>query len=177
MIETSDAELIARFRQGDHQAFKELVIKYQKPIYNVALRMTHSRTEAEEVCQIVFVKVFEKIDSFKMDHSFFSWLYRIAMNESINCLKIRKRQSGLDAVHTAIELNPRFELSDPIQEALMVLKPIDRAMIIFRHFHNLGYQEIAAILDLTEKKVKAHLFSARKALKPVLLSMGVSNEK
>ena len=177
MVETSDADLITRFQQGDHQAFKELILKYQKPIYNVALRMTHSRAEAEEVCQAVFVKVFEKLDSYNKDFSFFSWLYRIAMNESINILKIRRRLSSLDAVQVVVEPSPLFELSDPIQEALMYLKPTDRAMIIFRHFFDLGYPDIAYILDISEKKVKAHLFSARKMLKHVLLRMGVTHEK
>jgi RNA polymerase sigma-70 factor, ECF subfamily len=177
MVEKSDAELIAQHRQGDDQAFKELVIKYQRPVYNLALRMTHSRTEAEEICQVVFVKIFEKLDSFNTDFSFFSWLYRIAMNESINALKSRRRQFSLDAARMVAEPFPSFELSEAIQEALMHLQPRDRAMIIFRHFHNLGYQDIAYILDISEKKVKAHLFTARRALKQILTSMGVTNEE
>jgi RNA polymerase sigma-70 factor, ECF subfamily len=177
MVEKSDAELIAMLRQGDDQAYKELVVKYQKPVYNLALRMTHSRAEAEEVCQVVFVKVFEKLDSYKTDFSFFSWLYRIAMNESINALKSRRRQFSLDAARMVAEAFPSFELSEAIQQALMHLQPRDRAMIIFRHFHNLGYQDIAYALDISEKKVKAHLFAARKSLKKVLLEMGITNEE
>jgi RNA polymerase sigma-70 factor, ECF subfamily len=180
MIERSDAELIILIRQGDERAFKELVIKYQTPIYNLALRMTKNQADAQEVCQAVFVKVFEKLNTYNSNYSFFSWLYRIAMNESINTTKHNRRTFSLDeapaAAQTAAPQMPSFELNDAIQDALMVLSPTDRAMVVLRHFQHMSYQEIAYVLNLSETKVKAHLFTARQSLKQVLLRMGITNE-
>lgn len=180
MIERSDAELIILIRQGDERAFKELVIKYQTPIYNLALRMTKNQADAQEVCQVVFIKVFEKLNSYNSDHPFFSWLYRIAMNESINTTKHNRRTFSLDEASTALQAAappmPSFELNDAIQDALMMLSPTDRAMVILRHFQHKSYQDIAYILNLSETKVKAHLFSARRSLKEILLRMGITNE-
>jgi RNA polymerase sigma-70 factor (ECF subfamily) len=180
MVERSDAELIILIRQGDEQAFRELVIKYQTPIYNLALRMTKSQADAEEVCQAVFVKVFEKLNTYNPDYSFFSWLYRMAMNESINTTKRNRRTFSLDAApagpQPAAPPLPSFELSDAIQDALMLLPPTDRAMVVLRHFQHMSYQEIAYVLNSTETKVKAHLFSARRSLKDILLRMGINNE-
>jgi RNA polymerase sigma-70 factor, ECF subfamily len=176
MVERNDAELIFLIRQGDDRAFKELVVKYQTPIFNLALRMTKNQADAEEVCQVVFVKVFEKLDSYNSDYSFFSWLYRMAMNESINTIKQNRRSFGLDAAQTAATAMPSFELADAIQDALMLLPPEDRAMVILRHFQHMSYQEIAYVLNLTEKKVKAHLFSSRRSLKEILMRLGITNE-
>lgn len=176
MVEHSDAELILLFRQGDEQAFTELVIKYQTPIYNLALRMTKNQSDAEEVCQNVFVKVFAKLDTYNPDYPFFSWLYRMAMNESINTVKQNRRIFRLDAEPAAAPAPPSFELADAIQDALMELPPEDRAMVILRHFQQMSYQEIAYVLNLPEKKIKAHLFTSRKTLKGILVRMGVTNE-
>lgn len=176
MVERNDAESVILIRQGDEQAFKELVIKYQAPIYNLALRMTKNQADAEEVCQVVFVKVFAKLDTYNPDYSFFSWLYRMAMNESINTLKRNRRTFSLDAVQSVAQSQPSFETADAIHDALMLLTPADRALIILRHFQQMSYQEIAGILNLSEKKVKARLFSSRRSLKEILVRMGVTHE-
>jgi RNA polymerase sigma-70 factor, ECF subfamily len=176
MSEQQEAELIDRCRQGDNQAFEELVIIYQKPIYNLALRITHSSALAEEVTQSTFVKVFEKLHTYKPGYSFFSWLYRIAMNEAINESRRSRRRSGLDESRLVAEATPSFELTDAVQEALMNLQPDDRALIVLRHFQNLGYQEIAVIMDRSDSRVKSQLFRARHSLKIILDRMGINNE-
>ena len=176
MVERDEAELIDRCRSGDDRAFTELVNKYQKPVYNIALRITHSRLTAEEVTQVTFVKVFEKLSSYKTGHSFFSWIYRIAMNEAINESRRSRRRRDLDDARLVDDSKPAFELADAIQEALMSLRPDDRALIVLRHFQNLGYEEIAFIMNRSESRVKSQLFRARQALKLILARMGIKNE-
>jgi len=176
MIEEQEAELISRCRQGDDKAFEKLVIKYQKPVYNLALRITHSSMLAEEVTQVTFIKVFEKLDSYRCEYPFFSWLYRIAMNEAINEARRGKYHDKLENHYLAAETASSFELADAIQDALMLLRPEDRALIVLRHFHHLGYPEIAYIINRSESHVKSQLFRARHALKQILIRMGISNE-
>ncbi len=176
MSERQEDELIRRCRNGDDQAFAELINHYQKPVYNLALRITRSGVLAEEVTQATFVKVYEKLDTYKTGLSLFSWIYRIAMNEAINEYRRGKRRSSLDETRMESAAAPSFELAEAIQEALMYLKPDDRALIILRHFQNLGYQEIAFIMDRSESRVKSQLFRARSALKLILVKLGVKNE-
>jgi RNA polymerase sigma-70 factor (ECF subfamily) len=176
MSERQEAELIDRCRQGEDRAFAELVVVYQKPVYNLALRITRSSVLAEEVTQSTFVKVFEKLDSYRPGLSFFSWIYRIAMNEAINEYRRNRRRSSLNEENLIAETVPSFELAEAIQEGLMRLKPDDRALIVLRHFQHLGYQEIAWIMDRSESRVKSQLFRARHALKIILARMGITHE-
>lgn len=176
MNERQEAELIARCREGDDRAFAELVTCYQKPVYNLALRITRSGILAEEVAQSTFVKVYTRLDSFKTGLSLFSWIYRIAMNEAINEYRRAKRHSSLDETRFEAEATPSFEVAEAIQQALMLLKPDDRALIVLRHFQHLGYQEIALIMERSESRVKSQLFRARHALKLILAGMGVNHE-
>jgi len=87
MVEQTDAELIVRCLNGSREAFGVLVDRYQRIVFNLALRMVRSYDDAEEIAQTVFVKAFEKIASFNPEHRFFSWIYRMTINESINHLK------------------------------------------------------------------------------------------
>ncbi|HNW60284.1 MAG TPA: sigma-70 family RNA polymerase sigma factor [bacterium] len=176
MSAQQEDELIARCRNGDDRAFAELVTGYQKPVYNLALRITRSGILAEEVTQSTFVKVYVKLDSYKTGLSLFSWIYRIAMNEAINEYRRNQRRSRLDESRIEAAAEPSFELTEAIQEALMHLKPDDRALIVLRHFQNLGYQEIACIMERSESRVKSQLFRARHALKLILAGMGIKNE-
>ena len=86
MNEPDDIALMERCRNGDRQAFETLVVRYQKPVYNAAYRMLHNTEDARDVTQTVFLKVFENLDKYDPSHRFFSWIYRIALNESINWL-------------------------------------------------------------------------------------------
>lgn len=177
MNEQQEVELIARCKSGEDQAFAELIKHYQKPIYNLALRITRSGVLAEEVTQSTFVKVYEKMDSFKSGFSLFSWIYRIAMNEAINEYRRNKRHSNLEASRIEAKVEPSFDLSEAIQKALMQLKPDDRALIVLRHFQSQSYEEISVIMNRSESQVKSQLFRARHALKIILDRMGVKNEE
>jgi RNA polymerase sigma-70 factor (ECF subfamily) len=183
MNEQSDNELVRQCLQGLTKAFEELVLRYEKPIYNTVYRMTRSRAEAEDITQSAFIKAYEKLDTYKPKFRFFSWIYRIAVNEALNAIQIRDRFCSLDQtadekVKTPEDIYEESELYESIHEALMEM-PLDyHAVIVLKHLQNFSYRDIAYILDIPEKKVKSRLFSARQQMKEILLKRGIiSHEK
>ena len=180
MRDHADAELVRACLSGNQKAFEILVRKYEKPIYNVALRILKDPDDAMDVAQNVFVKAYEKLGSFDEKREFFSWIYRIAINESINASKRARRQDEYESGVTAA-LAPSQEeersaevLSEEIERAIEVLTLDYRMVIVLRHYHDFSYQEMAAILDIPEKTVKSRLFTARQQLKDILTARGIS---
>ncbi len=168
-----DLDLVLRSRKGDREAFAALVKKYQRPMFNVALRMTGNRDEAEEVVQEAFVRAYEALSSFDVRYRFFSWLYRILSNLALDTLKRGKRRESLapdipDTDPSPETLQEESEVAESVQRAIGKLPPDYRAVIVLRHFQELSYEEIARILDVPEKRVKSRLFSARMMLRESL---------
>ena len=91
MNRPDDKKLMERCLKGDRHAFEALLVRYKKPVYNAAYRMLNNSEDARDVTQTVFLKVYENLDQYDPSHRFFSWIYRIAMNESINWLKKSSR--------------------------------------------------------------------------------------
>jgi RNA polymerase sigma-70 factor (ECF subfamily) len=178
MIDAEDLELVKRCRAGERDAFERLVEKYQRAIFNLALRMVQSPDDAEDIAQTAFLKAYERLETYKEKHKFFSWLYRIAVNESLSFLEERKRFSGLDEASQIPEPEKAdtaeaSDLSARIEEALMELKVEYRAVTVLKHFEGLSYEEIGQILDIPEKKVKSRLFTARQMLRDILVRKGL----
>jgi len=172
----TDNALVERYRNGDRAAFTELVIRYQRPIYNAAFWVLRKAEDANDVTQDVFLKVAERLDEYDGQHRFFSWIYRIAINESLNLLRRNNRDDELD---DEIDLpgpdtaNPERQASDAqvsrrIQTALMGMSTNDRTVLTLRHFSECSYEEIGQILGLDEKTVKSRLFDARRRLRDLL---------
>jgi RNA polymerase sigma-70 factor (ECF subfamily) len=167
-----DHELVERFRHGDRDAFTELVIRYQRPIYNAAFWILRSAEDASDIAQTVFLKVAERLDEFDSQHRFFSWIYRIAINESLNLQRTRGRDEALedeDELPDARDNDPESQASDAevakrIRAALLAMSTNDRVVLTLRHFSECSYQEIAQILDIDETTVKSRLFEARHRL-------------
>ena len=164
------------FRRGDREAFAELVVRYQGPVYNAAFWVVRRAEDASDICQTAFLKAAERIDDYDPRFRFFSWLYRIALNEALNLVRDRSREEELD---DSVELpapgadGPEHRLqaaqrSRRVQEALMRLSTGDRVVVSLRHFSELSYAEIADILDIDEKTVKSRLFEARRRLRVLL---------
>ena len=179
MTEADDRTLVQQCLQGERDAFGMLVNRHQKAVFNLALRMTKSYFEAQDVAQTVFVKAYEKLNEYDARYRFFSWIYRMAVNESLNFIKRDRRLEGLDPEREYATLLPtpeveyeENEMSRNVQNALMQLKADYRAIIILKHFQDLSYHEIGYILDIPEKTVKSRLFTARQVLKQVLLKQG-----
>jgi RNA polymerase sigma-70 factor (ECF subfamily) len=172
----TDQALLERYRDGDRAAFAELVVRYQRPLYNAALWVLRSAEDASDITQIVFLKVAEHLDEYDPRHKFFSWIYRIAVNESLNLLRRNRREEVLD---DDVEMpgserdNPESryaeaELSRRIRGALMTLPTNDRIVLSLRHFSECSYVEIGQILGVDEKTVKSRLYEARQRLRDVL---------
>ena len=175
--DAEDRDLVRRTKAGDTRAFGFLVDRYQKPVYNVALRILHNPTDAEDIAQTVFMKAFQKLEGFDDEQRFFSWLYRIAINESINYSRRRRSHDELEREPESDQTSPedaavRTDVEERVGEALMYLKPEDRAIVCLKHFQGFSYNEIGYIMDIAEKTVKSRLFTARQRLKDVLTRMG-----
>ena len=178
MKEDSDGLLVERCRRGERRAFETLVVRYEKPVYNAALRMLRNPDDAHDVAQTVFLKAYEHIADYDPKYRFYSWIYRIALNESINAFG--SRRNGHEPI-TGDELDERPGAEDEIdsdqvgrrvQLALLSIKPEYRAVIVLKHFLDSSYEDMSEILGIPDKTVKSRLFTARQALKEALNGHG-----
>jgi len=173
-----DQALIERCKQGDRRALEELVRYYEKPIFNAAYRIVGNPDDAADITQVVFMRALERLDQYDPKYKFFSWIYRIAVNESINQLKRGKNQQPLDETEVADTRGPEAtahagDLSRQIQGGLMELKEDYRTVVVLRHFSECSYRQIGEILQIPEKTVKSRLYSARQIMREALEARGV----
>lgn len=179
MFENDDKAQVERYKAGDNAAFAVLVHRYQRPLYNAAYRVLGNAEDASDVTQVVFLKVAERLDEYDSQYKFFSWIYRITINESLNLRRHNDHEVLLgDGVDTLLQVDggPDWqysvhELGERVQQGLMQLKIDDRIVLTLRHFSELSYREIADILALDEKTVKSRLFEARRRLGMLLKDM------
>ena len=176
MDDDADKALVERFRNGDREAFTELVIRYQRPIYNAAFWVLRRPEDASDVTQNVFLRVAERLDDYDPRYKFFSWIYRIAVNESLNMLRRGKREEqidddaefpGSDGDDPERRLGAA-EVSARLRAALLRLPTAARMVMTLRHFSDCSYEEIGQILDIDEKTVKSRLYEARQRLREML---------
>lgn len=167
-----DRALVRGYLEGRREAAGGLIDRYQKPLFNVALRMLHDAQDAEDVTQTVFLNALLKLKSYDPRYRFFSWVYRMTVNESLNLLKRRKRTVALDdspgLAAGGSAADQVTEVQDRVGKALLVLNPDDRAVVVLRHFVSFTYEEIADVLEIPVKTVKSRLFTARERLKLAL---------
>ncbi|MFC1688908.1 RNA polymerase sigma factor [Pseudomonadota bacterium] len=173
-----DQALIERCQRGDRPALEEVVRLYEKPVFNAAYRIMGNPDDAADITQAVFMKAFERLGQYDPKYKFFSWIYRIAVNESINQLKRGKKQQPLDDTEVADTRGPEAtaqagDLSREIQDGLMELKEDYRTVVVLRHFSECSYRQIGEILQIPEKTVKSRLYSARQMMKESLEARGV----
>ncbi len=171
--------LVEACLSGDHAAFGSLVDSYETKLYNVALRITGSRDDAMDVTQSTFVKAYEKLHTFDPSHRFFSWIYRIAINEALNMTRRRGAASELDPGMAGVDGDPERLSSDReyravLHRALAELTPEYRTVVVLKHLQGLSYREIADLLGIDETLVKSRLFSARRRLREALEKRGVT---
>ena len=172
----ADLALVVRCRNGDWSAYTELVLRYRRPIYNAAFWVLRKAEDANDVTQDVFLKVAERLDEYDSRYKFFSWIYRIAVNESLNLLRRNGREEELDGeieLPDGTSASPESlggdaEGSSRIRAALMSMSTNDRTVLMLRHFSECSYREIGEILGLDEKTVKSRLFDARQRLAHLL---------
>jgi RNA polymerase sigma-70 factor (ECF subfamily) len=171
-----DRTLVKRYLEGQRDAASGLVDRYQKRLFNVAFRMLGNVQDAEDVTQTVFLNAFLKLRTYDPRYRFFSWIYRMTVNESLNTLKRRNRvvaledESGIPAPGAGPDREA--EVEDRVGKALMWLNPDDRAVVVLKHFMSFSYQEIADVLEIPVKTVKSRLFTARVRLGLTLREQG-----
>ncbi len=167
-----DRALVRRYLEGQRDAASGLVDRYQKRLFNVALRMVDDVQDAEDVTQTVFLNAFLKLGTYDPTYRFFSWVYRMTVNESLNTLKRRKRTVTLEdepEIHAPGAAPDRAaEAEDRVGKALRCLNPDDRAVVVLSHFVSFSYQEIADVLEIPVRTVKSRLYTARERLRLTL---------
>jgi RNA polymerase sigma-70 factor (ECF subfamily) len=151
---------------------------YEKPVYNAAYRILGNPDDAADATQVVFLKAFEHLGQYDPKYKFFSWIYRIAVNEAINQLKRGRNQQPLDDTEVASTRGPDAtveagDLHREIQDGLMRLTEDYRTVVVLRHFSECSYLQISEILQIPEKTVKSRLYSARQLMKNTLQARGV----
>lgn len=171
-----DRLLVERYRKGEVEAFTELVVRYQRPVYQAAFWVLKRAEDAADIAQTVFLKAAEHIDDYDPRFKFFSWIYRIAINESLNAQRRRQHEEPLDDeadLQASDSAGPEAlasgaQRAQRLRSALMKLSANDRAVITLRHFQDCSYDEMAQVLGVDEKTVKSRLFDARRRLRALL---------
>lgn len=177
-----DSELIAATLDGSHAAFEQLVVRYQERVFRVLSRFTRDFAETEDLAQEVLVKVFRKLHTFQQDASFFTWLYRIAVNTATDALA-RKKRRNLTLVEDASELDTGHresghagaaepllheELRRVTREVLGTLPDKYRTILKLREFEDLSYTQMSEVLGCTLGTIESRLFRARQRFKEAL---------
>lgn len=185
-VEPSDQELVARARQQDREAYNELVRRNYHRIYALLYNMTSNKEDAEDLLQDVFVRAYAALKKFKGDASFYTWIYRIAVNRAITFLKSRKRRAGisLDDMDGGAERDPAYvelsaqdspfrdatlsELQQKLNVALQKLSDKHRTVVVMHDIQGVPHDEIGRMLGVSSGTVRSRLFYARKILQAEL---------
>lgn len=174
--------LVSRAQAGNLEAFDELVRRYQERVYATVYHMTSNHEDANDLAQEAFIKAHQAIKSFKGDSSFFTWIYRIAVNKTINFLKQRRNriQISLNDLDFNAEHDPELfalisdktprrdvnlaELQERLNAAMLRLSEIHRLVVTLHDIQGLSHEEISRILDCNTGTVRSRLFYARQQL-------------
>jgi RNA polymerase sigma-70 factor (ECF subfamily) len=173
---TDELDLIEAALEGDSAAFGDLVQRYQDRLYSAVVHIVGCRSEAEDVVQDAFVQAFVKLKTFKHNSKFYTWLYRIAVNVSISHRRRRKIQVSveqsrettgdepLDATAPPSDSLEQAERREQLEQALQLLTPEHRTIIVLRHMEEFAYDEMAEILGISVGTVRSRLHRARAQL-------------
>ena len=165
-----DESLMLKAKKGDMAAFEKLVKIYMKKAYFIILGFTGDPEVSLDLSQEAFVSVFRSIKRFNPQYRFYPWFYKILKNLALNYVRRRKRETNLSGAIPDNTYNPevireRDERKDAVWKAIWELEPGEREIIIFKHFQELSYEDIAQILDCPVGTVMSRLYYARKKLK------------
>ena len=181
-----ESSLVQRARDGDLAAYDDLVRRYQERIYATIYHMTSNHEDANDLAQEAFIKAFQALKSFKGGSSFYTWVYRIAVNKTINFLKQRKNKAQMslndldfnaehdpDLVALISEKTPRreinlAELQEKLNIAMQKLSEPHRLVVTLHDVQGLSHDEIARIMDCNIGTVRSRLFYARQQLQAYL---------
>ena len=180
-----DLELVKQAKEGDRRAFGRLVETYQRRVYTLAYGILRNREDAWDAAQEAFVKAYKSLEKFEGTASFYTWIYRITYNVSIDHLRSRSRKEVSDLpeqrlVDAALrdaghshkgdpdKETHRRELKEVLSKAMAKLSEKHRAIIVLREIEGLSYEEMAEVLDVSKGTVMSRLFHARKNLQTLM---------
>jgi RNA polymerase sigma-70 factor (ECF subfamily) len=170
--DADDLALVARCRAGDMAGFEALVQRYQRVLFTVSLRILGDYDAANDAAQNAFIKAYQKLESFDTSRRFFSWIYRILVNECLNARRDTSRHEplapDLAAAGTPADQLEAAERRRAVQAAILALPMDYREVIVLRHFTELSYEEIGETLHVPAKTVKSRLHTARTRLAAML---------
>lgn len=188
MTEVSEKKIIEKVLGGDANAFEELVLKYEKTVYNLALRMVGDRDDAFDMTQEAFIKAYGSLSSFRGDSKFSVWIYRITTNVCLDFLRSKSRKQQVSLTVSDDDEDAQLDIPDlkadpeqqlikkismqSVEEGLKTLPDKQRQILVMRELGGMSYAEIGAALSLEEGTVKSRIFRARKRLCAFLLDSG-----
>lgn len=186
LVRDDESPLVLNLRAGIESAYEALIIRFEQPVYSIVSRLMDDPSDAADVVQEVFLKVFRNIASFRQDATLKTWIYRIAVNEARNhrrwFSRHRRQEVGLerelydessegsqewlpDPGRSPFDLALDRETRQLIEDALLNVNPKFRAALVLREIEGLSYEEIAEILDISLGTVKSRILRGRDALK------------
>ena len=195
LIQATDHDLVALAASGSEKAYRELLDRYQRPVFSLIYRMVRDRERAEDLAQETFVKVFNHIGSFNPKYKFSSWIFKIASNLTIDAIRRKELDTvsldgsrnassddEVDATRITVESrdeNPEQfveakELGEEIERAIGVLRPEYRTAILLRHVEGRPYEEISEIMGVPLGTVKTYIHRARGELRETLAHLRVN---
>jgi RNA polymerase sigma-70 factor (ECF subfamily) len=184
-----DADVVVLAQRGREDAFREIVRRYERPVFSMIFRMVRDSATAEDLSQDSFIKVLNHIDKYRPEFKLSSWLFKIANNVAIDHLRRRQLDTvsidgsphvssaqDIEATsfdvesggESALEVMESKELGSAIEKAIASLRPEYRSCILLRHVEGRSYEEIAATLDLPLGTVKTYIHRARHQLREAL---------
>jgi RNA polymerase sigma-70 factor (ECF subfamily) len=185
--EQEDLRLVDALRGGSERAYEELITRFQQPVYTLALRLLNDPSEASDVVQEVFLKVFRNIGNFRGQSTLKTWIYRITVNEAHNArrwfFRHRRREVELDRLpeesrnlkevipdgsRSPFDMAVDLEQHGMIEAALLRVNPIFREAVVLRDITDLSYEEIAEVLGVSLGTVKSRILRGREALREEL---------
>jgi RNA polymerase sigma-70 factor (ECF subfamily) len=187
-INSEDTVIIESFRRGNEKAFNYIVLKYQKKIYWLIRKMVIDHDEADDLTQEVFIKLYDSINSFRGDSKFYTYIYKMAMNHSLNHLKKRhimfsKKGDFSKEIYNlksdeknSDEIYDSYNKTKNLEEAILTLPDQQRAVFNLRYYENLTYEEISNILNKSIGGLKANYFHAIKKIEEHLKKKRIFNE-
>lgn len=178
--------LVEKARAKDPSAYDDLVSRYQGKIYGLVYNMTGNKEDAEDLVQDVFVKAYRSLERFRGGSSFYTWIYRIAINHTINFLKKRRKvtaislndeDQGIERDPAYVELSARespvrdaflSELQEELNKALLALSEKHRTVVVLHDIQGIPHDEIARMTGVSQGTVRSRLFYARQRLQAEL---------
>ena len=194
-LRSADDILVAKSKKGDIRAFEQLILQYERKVYNLAFRLTGNHDDASDVAQEAFLKIYTSLPDFRGDASFSTWVYRIVSNVCLDELRKRKRQRATsldepvstqdgdmnrqlaDRMEGPEEFVERLEVQRTVQAGIDSLDEDYRLVVILRDLQGYSYDEIATIMGCSLGTVKSRLNRARRALKEKFTSLELFRPK